>query len=215
MASKRPNGVKKRASKRPPPFSTQPAAHVLSQAGDGIAFQGRRTTVRLKQVVRPDGSSSVYEIVERPDAVAVVALRTGDEGELEVALVSQPRPALDKELLEIPAGIIEPHERDSPAHAAARELLEETGLEASELHMLVAEYPSPGYTTEVITIYLAGGVHQASDARPPDPSEITRLSWLSLDEAIHRVRTGEIRDGKTVLGLWLARDEVASGSFQT
>ena len=202
------------AEKRPRRGASQKKsiAPGLQSSDDRIAFQGRRTTVRVKTVTHPNGHVSNYEIIERPDASAVVALRAGADGAPEVALVSQRRPAVDKDLFEIPAGIVEPDEREHPKRTAARELREETGFEATDIRKLAAEYPSPGYTTEIIHLYLATGLREADGGQQLDPGEQIRASWLPLDEAIARCRSGEITDGKTILGLWLARDELAGGA---
>jgi ADP-ribose pyrophosphatase len=196
------------------PRATTAAPLEESGAGDQdrIAFQGRRTTVRIHRVTHPNGHVTDYEIVERPDAVAVVALRAGAEGEPEVALVSQRRPAVGQDLLEIPAGIVEPEEREAPERAAARELREETGYDAGDLRPLAAEYPSPGYTTEIIHLYLASALRAAPGGQQLDPGEQIRLSWLPLDAAIARCRSGALADGKTLLSLLLARDELAGGA---
>lgn len=182
------------------------------EGGERIAFQGRRTTVRLKPVMHANGHVTEYEIVVRPDAVAVVALRQGAGTTVEVALVSQQRPAVDRELLEIPAGLIEPDERNAPERAAARELREETGFEAGTVRKLAAEFPSPGYTSEIIHLYVASGLREAAGGQQLDPGEEVRVVWLPLDEAIARCQRGEIADGKTLLGLWMARDELKSGT---
>lgn len=177
-----------------------------------VVFQGKKTIVRVKEITHANGHVSRYEIVERPDAVAVVALRAGEDGEPEIALVSQQRPAVNKELLEIPAGLIEPDERAHPERAAARELREEIGYDAGELRLLVAEYSSPGFATEVISIYAASGLNVSPQGQQLDPGEHITVHWVALDEAVERVRRGEIQDGKTIIGIWLARDEVAGGS---
>lgn len=177
-----------------------------------VVYQGKKTTVRLKEVKHPNGHVSRYEIVERANAAAVVALRAGEGGEPEIALVSQPRPAVNKELLEIPAGLVEPNEGKHPERTAARELREEIGYNAGELRLLVAEYSSPGFCTEVISIYAATGLKEAPEGQQLDPGEQITVHWIPLDEAVERVRRGEIQDGKTIIGIWLARDEVAGGS---
>jgi ADP-ribose pyrophosphatase len=169
-------------------------------------------TVRVKPVTHPGDHVTRYEIVERANSVAIVALRADANGAPEIALVSQRRPAVAKDLLEIPAGLIEPEEKAHPERSAARELREEIGCEAESLRLLVSEYPSPGYTTESISIYLASGLRDLPEGQQLDPGEQIEVRWIALDEAMTLVRKGKIRDGKTVLGIWLARDEVAGGA---
>lgn len=202
MAKDAPRGAK-RTPKQPDP----------AQSGERIAYQGKRTTVRLQPVTHANGRTTDYEIVVRPDAAAVVALRLAADGTPEVALVRQRRPAVDRDLWEIPAGLVEPDERDAPERTAARELREETGFDAGAIQVLAAEYPSPGYTTEIIHLYLATDLRAANGGQRLDPGEDLSVLWLPLDEAMARCRNGEITDGKTFLGLWLARDELAGGSL--
>src|SRR5205823_14112161 len=98
------------------------------------------------------------------------------------------------------------HERDHPEQTAARELREETGYTAGILRLLTREYSSPGFTNEAISIYLATDVVQAESGSAPDPSEIRKVQWMPLSEAMRLAREGSIDDGKTLIGLWLARD---------
>ena len=187
-----------------------------AQSRGGVVFAGRLLTVRLQPVTHPDSSVILYEVVEHPDAVAIVAVRrdgagdTAGSGEPLVALVRQPRPAIGKDTWEIPAGLVTQDEQGDVAAAARRELREETGYDCDTLTFLDRHYPSPGFSDEAITVYLATGLHEAPGKPPPDPMEITRLEWRPLDEAMRMCREGEIEDGKTVIGLWLARDALAT-----
>lgn len=183
---------------------------------DQEIYRGKLITVRVRTVRKPDGGESRYEIVEHAEAVAVVAVRyaSGESGEPLVALVYQQRPAVGKETLELPAGLVDAHEHDHPERTAARELHEETGYTAGTLRLLTREYSSPGFTNEAISIYLATDVEQAGDGSTPDPHEISKVEWMPLSEAMQLVREGRIDDGKTLIGLWLARDVLTADAFQ-
>lgn len=183
---------------------------------DQEIFRGKLITVRVRTARKLDGGESRYEIVEHPEAVAVVAVRyeARDSGEPLVALVHQQRPAIGKETLELPAGLVDPDERNHPEQTAARELREETGYAAATLRLLTREYSSPGFTNEAIFIYLATDVAEAEDGAAPDPSEISKVQWMPLSEAMQLVREGAIDDGKTLIGLWLARDVLTADAFQ-
>lgn len=183
---------------------------------DQEIYRGKLITVRVLTVRKPDGGESRYEIVEHAEAVAVVAVRyeSRDSGEPLVALVHQQRPAVGKETLELPAGLVDPHERDHPDQTAARELREETGYTAGTLRLLTREYSSPGFTNEAISIYLATDVTRANGGSTPDPSEISKVQWMPLSETMRLAREGAIDDGKTLIGLWLARDVLTADAFQ-
>ena len=166
-------------------------------------FHGDLIAVRVETISSPSGQAQRYEIVEHPDAVAIVALRDDPAGgDPQVALVRQPRPAIGRETWELPAGLVRPEERDEPQRAAERELREETGCVAQTWRQLSREYSSPGFSTEAITIFLATGLAiDASVSRDPD---ILAVEWLPFGQALERVRAGKIEDGKTLLGLTLA-----------
>ena len=171
-----------------------------------VAFKGHLITVRLTPVTLPDGSTARFELVEHPDAAAIVAVRNDASDEPLVALVQQERPAIRAVTWEIPAGLTGGDDENDAERTAARELTEETGFIASELRFLHRHYPSPGFMDEAISIYLATGLRAAPGSPAPDPHEISALRWVPLAEAMAMCWRGEIVDGKTVIGLWLARD---------
>jgi ADP-ribose pyrophosphatase len=178
-------------------------------AGEEV-YHGTFLNVRVQTVERPQGGSERYEIVEHRNAVAIVALRSTarDDPNVEplVALVRQLRPAIGAETWEIPAGLVRDEELSQPQRAAERELREETGANGGRWRQLTIEYPSPGFSTEWIAIYLAEDVSVPAGAAPADPNEIATVHWVPLSEAVAMCASGAIVDGKTQLGLTLARD---------
>jgi ADP-ribose pyrophosphatase len=128
-----------------------------------------------------------------------------------VALVRQWRLAADDALLEIPAGGLDLHDdgsKEDPDHAAIRELEEETGLRAGTWRKLGAFYSAPGFTDELMHLYLATELTAAdADGRlGPDEDERLILEWRPWQEAVRLAETGVIRDAKSIVGLfWLAR----------
>jgi ADP-ribose pyrophosphatase len=112
-------------------------------------YEGRAVNLRVDTVETPDGRRTTREIVEHADCIAVVPVDVKDN----VLLVKQYRKAAEKELLEIPAGGIEPGE--DPVTAVAREMREETGLLPRKIEPLGGFYSAPGYTTEYLYLYLA------------------------------------------------------------
>ncbi len=184
-------------------------------------YRGKLLTLRIQTVPQPIGGMTRFEIVEHPDAVAVVAVRPDPDGkaEAQVALVRQPRPAIGRDTWEIPAGLMKPEDARDPQLTATRELREETGYVASVWLKLSREYPSPGFSTEAITIYLASGLERAPNipiaAADPAYQEVSEVRWVPLREAIRMCHAGEIDDGKTVLGLYLAREALRVKSEET
>ena len=160
------------------------------------AYLGRLVRVYVETVRLPDGESAVREIVRHPGAVAMVPLLPGGD----VLLVRQYRHAAGDLLLEIPAGTLEPGE--DPERAAARELQEEIGYWPGRLERLASEYTAPGYTTELIHIYLA--TELVESRLDGDADEFLETVRLPLAEALRQVEHGALPDGKTMIGLLLA-----------
>ncbi|BCU81669.1 ADP-ribose pyrophosphatase [Polycladomyces abyssicola] len=157
-------------------------------------YEGNIIRLQLDQVTLPDGRTSQREIVKHPGAVAVVAITD----EKKLVLVRQFRKPLEKTILEIPAGKLEPGE--DPRVCAFRELKEETGYRAEEMTPLVSFYTSPGFADEIIHLYVASGLHRG-EARP-DQDEFVELVELTLPEAWQRIADGEICDAKTVAAVY-------------
>jgi ADP-ribose pyrophosphatase len=156
-------------------------------------YAGRVVTLRLRSFLQPDGTTRLREIVEHAPGAAVVAV----DADVQVVLVRQPRPAVNADVLELPAGLVDPGEE--PVDCARRELQEETGYVAGRLEALVSFYTSPGFTTELIHIFVATDLRKGT-AQHDDEEEI-EVVRLPLDAAIDRIMHAEISDAKTVAGL--------------
>ena len=143
-----------------------------------------------------NGMITTREIVEHRGASAIVALLDLDQ----VILVRQYRYAVSSELLEIPAGTLDPGEK--PEDCARRELEEETGYRCAEIKKMTECFVAPGYSTEKIHIYLAKGLTKTTTRMEEDENISTES--LPLKDALDKIRSGEIRDGKTIAGLYAA-----------
>ncbi len=159
-------------------------------------YRGRIVSLRVDQVELPSGRRTTREIVEHPSSVAIVAI----DPEENVLLVSQFRRAVGRELLEIPAGKLEPGEE--PIQCANRELREETGYLAQEMKKLGGFYASPGFCSEFFHLYLATKLKPTGQSFNPD--EIDRLVRVPLSKISALITSGEICDAKSVAGLLLA-----------
>lgn len=163
-------------------------------------FSGNLLKLRVDEVLLPNGRKSAREIVEHPGAVAVVAITENDE----VLMVRQYRKAIERELLEIPAGKLE--EGESREVCVERELMEETGYFPNELTYLTSFYTSPGFSNEILHLFIAKNLIKKS--RDADFDEYLQAEKVPFEEAINKIRTGEIVDSKTITGLLLAYDQI-------
>lgn len=165
--------------------------------GSTHPWSGRTIRVRVDEIERADGRRTTRDIVEHPGAVAVLAW----SGE-RLALVRQWRHATGGVLLEIPAGTLEPGE--PPSDTARRELAEEAGLAAATWVEGPRFYTAPGFCTELMHLYLATDLREAS--ADGDEDEEIEVEWMTLDAALDAIDDGRIADAKTIAGLgWLAR----------
>ena len=159
-------------------------------------YDGRVINVRVDTVRMPNGLEVAREIVEHRGAVALVAI--DDAG--RVLLVRQYRHAAGRVLTELPAGTLDPGEAIEVC--AGRELIEETGYTAGHFERIGGIFPSPGFCSEYIHLFLATGLTRG-DARP-EADEHIEVEAVPWDQAMQRVRSGEIQDAKSVSALLLA-----------
>lgn len=173
-----------------------------------VTHRGKLSTMRLDQVVMPDGSVAERETVEHDNAVAVVAV----ESDGRVVLIRHYRHAVESRMLEIPAYKLDV-EGEAPVDAARRELLEEVGLAAEDLVELIHFWNSAGWSDEATTIYLATDVRpgQAPDDFVLEHEEADlEILRVPIGEALRWIDEGRITDGKTVIGLLLADRHLAN-----
>lgn len=169
---------------------------IEKKVGSKTVYEGIIVNVRKDTVLLPNGKEASREVIEHPGAVAIVPVT--DAG--EYILVRQYRHATGEILLEIPAGKLERGE--NPDDCARRELEEETGYSASEIKRLSSVFTTPGFTNEVIHIYLAKGL--TATAQHTDEDEFLSVEIYSQSEVRAMLAKGELRDAKTALGLLLA-----------
>ena len=156
------------------------------------------STVRIDELDGPDGPFT-REVVEHPDAVAIVAL--DDAG--RVATVRQYRHPLGRELLELPAGTLDVA-GETPIAAAHRELAEEVGLATDELVALGAMWNSAGWSDERTLLFLAARTRPAPSPDgfvATDEEAVMAVEWHALDDLLTAARAGEVEDAKTAVGV--------------
>ena len=163
-------------------------------------FDGKIMNVRCDEVRTPSGHIATREVVEHKPAVGMLVLTNRQS----VLLVKQYRYAVHEETLEVCAGLIEPGE--DPAQAAEREMQEELNVKAKKLHRIGEFYASPGFCTELFTLYLASELEESS--LPQDEDENVSVYEINLRDIPAMIREGKIRDSKTFAALsWLMAKE--------
>lgn len=158
-----------------------------------VIFEGRAVKLRVDTVLTEDKRQTTREVVEHADCIAVVPV----DAYGNILLVKQFRQAIGRELLEIPAGGIEPGEE--PAAAVAREMREETGFLPHKIEPLGGFYAAPGYATEYLHLFLAAEL-ESMPLVAEDTAEI-KVVPVSKDRIPGLIVSGEIRDSKSIAGL--------------
>lgn len=161
-------------------------------------FEGKIMKARLDEVLLPNGRRARREVCEHVGGVGVLPVdRSGN-----VILVRQFRYPYDTELLEIPAGKLDHGAEDFTA-CGARELKEETGCTAGRIVPLGAQYPSPGFLTEVVHLFAALDLTEGE--MQPDEDEFVEVVRLPIAEVEAMIARDEIRDAKTIVAMYRAR----------
>lgn len=178
---------------------TLDAAPVIELLDAFTTWPGGQFAVQVASFRHADGKVVEREVVRRCPAVAVIAYDHDC-----VWLVRQPREAIQRSTLEVPAGKVDPGEH--ALAAAKRELAEELGIEAEDWRHVRSYHPSSGYTDEIVTLFAATGL-RSTDAEP-DPGErisIERWPLWQLDVAL-----ATTNDAKTIIGLQWLREKLRS-----
>ena len=168
--------------------------------GSRVVYEGKVVSAEIVDLRTPDGRLIERQVVRHPGAVAVVAIHNRC-----VVFVEQYRVAIDDSLLEIPAGKLdvagEPLE-----YAARRELIEEVGLDPARLILLGEFVTAAGFCDEVITIFACDGcveVERQVDGVEEAHSTVHHIPVAEIDELL---TSGRLRDAKSLIGLYWARD---------
>ncbi|AZB44884.1 NUDIX hydrolase [Bacillus sp. FJAT-42376] len=154
-------------------------------------YSGKIIDLYVQEVELPNGKTSKREIVKHPGAVAVIALTSDGK----MLMVEQFRKALERTLVEIPAGKLEKGEK--PETTAVRELEEETGYTAGSMDHLLSFYTSPGFADELVHLYITDDLIPLENKASLDEDEFVELMEVTLEEAEEMVANGRIYDAKT------------------
>lgn len=159
-------------------------------------YRGRVVTLRIDTLKGVDGKENKREVVEHHGAVAIVPYLDQDT----ILLIRQYRQAVGEYLLEIPAGTLE--EGEKPEDCAYRELEEEIGYRAAAMRHLFTQYLAPGYSSEVLHVFLARDLTRTQTHF--DEDEDIELFPIRPDEVEPMIMDGRIRDAKSIAALLVA-----------
>lgn len=157
---------------------------------DKLIYKGNFLEFRNLEVKLPNGKNYNRDIIKHPGACAIIAF-LDDEN---IILVEQFRLALNKVILEIPAGKI--NSKESIEECAKRELKEETGYIAENIEYLGSIVTAPGFCDEIIYLYKATNLKL--DIKNEDEDEFTNVKIMNINEVKEKIKQGKIIDGKTV-----------------
>jgi len=168
------------------------------RVGGERVYSGRVVKLDVDRVRLADGGERSREIIRHPGATIIVPLLPDGR----VVLIRQWRYCAEGELIELPAGTLEPGIEDHLT-CAKRELAEETGFEAAQWRELGSFFTTPGFTTEVIAAYLATDLTPVTGVAG-DEDEHIEVFTVPFASALAMIRSGEIRDAKTICALHFA-----------
>jgi ADP-ribose pyrophosphatase len=187
-----------------------PDPHEYRVLASESVFEGPIFSLRRDTVAMPGGGDSVRDVVRHPGAVAIVALDDADR----VLLLRQYRHPVGRYLWELPAGLRDA-DGEPPLETAKRELAEEAELAAGRWSLLTTHFSSPGFSDELVLVYLA---EELSNAQRPDGFVVEHeeldmtLERVPLADAVQRVFDGDIRNASTLIGLLAAAQYRATGA---
>ena len=166
-------------------------------------FTSRVFTVVKKIITGRSGKQLERHIVVHPGAVVILPIL----GDGRIVLIRQPRVAVDCNLVELPAGTLEP--KEPPIATARRELIEETGYTATNVTPVMSFFTSPGFMKEEMPLFKATGLIPG----PTDMEDGEKIESMivSLSEALNMIERGEIKDAKTIIGLYWHNNRLRDG----
>jgi ADP-ribose pyrophosphatase len=165
-----------------------------------VLYSGRAVRLRFDKVRLPNGRETSRDIIEHPGSVGILPLLTGSR----ILLIRQYRHAVGQTIWEIPAGTME--QGEAPIECARRELEEETGYRARNLRLFFECYIAPGYSAELMRVFLAKGLKPTE--RRLDEDEIISVEPVPSESVLQMIESGRIRDAKTIAALsylWASR----------
>ena len=166
-----------------------------------IIYSGKVFNTKVDQIEYDSGNKSIREVAEHPGGAVIVPVTE----ERKIIMVTQHRFPVDKVLLECPAGKL--NKNENPLHCAIRELEEETGYKSDNVKEIGSIYTTPGYSTEKLWIFLAKDLKPGNHNREEGEFGM-KVFEFTLKEIDEKIYNGEIVDGKTICGIYLAKNSI-------
>jgi len=166
-----------------------------------VIYRGKVFNTLVDQIEYSSGNKAVREVAEHPGGAVVVPVTSDGK----IVMVTQHRFPVNQVLLELPAGKLSKGE--DPLLCAVRELEEETGYKSDNVKLLGSIYTTPGYSTEKLWIYLAKDLKPGDHNREEGEFGMQVFEY-SIEEVEKKINSGEIVDGKTICGIYLARNSI-------
>jgi ADP-ribose pyrophosphatase len=163
-------------------------------------LQGRAFKIRRDYLKTPDGQETKLEIVEHGGSVVIIPI----DAQNNLLFVKQYRHAAQADLLELPAGTRE--EKEPFEECAAREIREETGMQAGKLQKVGAFYLAPGYSTEFMVVFTATDLRE--NPLKADFDEFLQVEKIPVKKAMEMAEHGDVPDAKSLAALFLARSHL-------
>ncbi|PIQ82745.1 MAG: ADP-ribose pyrophosphatase [Candidatus Omnitrophica bacterium CG11_big_fil_rev_8_21_14_0_20_64_10] len=170
-------------------------SHPVKKISSRVLYRGGAATLRINTYQAPSGHRYRREVIQHPMSVVILPLLPGRR----LLLIRQYRHAIGRTIYELPAGTSEPGE--APLPCAKRELAEETGHRAGRWERLCDFYPAPGISTERMVLYRAARVTPLARKVAMDADEIITTEAVTEKEALRMIRSNQILDAKTIVGL--------------
>ncbi|HSJ38478.1 MAG TPA: NUDIX hydrolase [Planococcus sp. (in: firmicutes)] len=171
-------------------------------------YEGKIINLKVDEVTLPNGRTSKRELIEHPGAVAIVAITA----EKKIIMVEQYRKALERSIIEVPAGKLERGE--SPETTAMRELEEETGYTADSLQLIQSFSTSPGFADEVVHLFFAEGLKKSESGAVTDDDEFVELLEVTVEEAEKMMLDNRIYDAKTAFAVLWAKQRLSVENYK-
>ena len=159
-------------------------------------YHGPRFNVTQKIYLRDDGTKIVRDIVNPGEAAVILPITDNNE----VLFITQYRESVNKVSMELPAGMIEPDEE--PIDTAKRELEEETGLKCNNIEPLISLYPSTGYTSEKVHIFLAKNLEKGKQ-KLDDTEEILSIKKIKIEDCVEMIKDGKLENATQIIAILL------------